>query len=244
MVDRGAGARAAGPAGPVRFVLRRRGHSVKRFQSCARTPRKRRAPSRSDRARRARRVAPGSSNSRSKYVFSALCGKRRWIVSRCEPVMAKMWVARSTSVAVSGWLRSDADIDPAASANFHRMRLGGCPRTACTPADATSISLRLPTRRRNSPRRWGCGKCFRYRQKGRFSRCERDASGRESNVKLNALKSTPPRVRSRSWSMALPAAASKERRSPNRRPGNASAPKAFGAAPEALRRASFPKGTT
>ena len=34
-----------------------------------------------------------------------------WIVSRCAPVMAKIWVARSTSVAVSGWLRRSADVD-------------------------------------------------------------------------------------------------------------------------------------
>ena len=35
--------------------------------------------------------------------------------------MAKMCVARSTSVAVSGWLRNARDIDPAIAADLDRM---------------------------------------------------------------------------------------------------------------------------
>ena len=59
-----------------------------------------------------------------------------WIVSRCAPVMAKMCVARSTSVAVSGWLRRSLMSTPSASQtcdgmqarrlSADRMDAGGC----------------------------------------------------------------------------------------------------------------------
>src|SRR5204862_82620 len=50
-------------------------------------------------------VAPASSNSRNRKVLSAAFGKSIWIASTCAPVMAKMWVARSTNAPVNGWLR-------------------------------------------------------------------------------------------------------------------------------------------
>src|ERR1700750_342729 len=40
---------------------------------------------------------------------------------------------------------------PSSAQTSTAYRLGGCPRTACTPADATSISFRLPVKRRKSP---------------------------------------------------------------------------------------------
>ena len=41
--------------------------------------------------------------------------------SRCEPVIAKMCVARSTRVAVKGWLRKLPISTPSTSANVDRM---------------------------------------------------------------------------------------------------------------------------
>src|SRR5919201_1748370 len=40
---------------------------------------------------------------------------------------------------------------PSSAQTCTAYRLGGWPRTACTPAEATSMSLRLPISRRKSP---------------------------------------------------------------------------------------------
>src|SRR6202790_5004218 len=44
---------------------------------------------------------------------------------------------------------------PSSSHTCVAYKLGGCPRTACTPAEATSMSLRLPSIRRKRPSAMG-----------------------------------------------------------------------------------------
>ena len=119
-------------------------------------------------------VAPASSNSRNRKVLSAAFGKSIWIASTCAPVMAKMWVARSTNAPVNGWLRKLLISAPSSAQTSIACELGGCPRTACTPAEATSMSLRFPRRRRKRPSAMGLRQTLPVQTKRTlFTRCGR-----------------------------------------------------------------------
>src|SRR5205823_5501155 len=119
-------------------------------------------------------VAPASSNSRNRKVLSAAFGKSIWIASTCAPVMAKIWVARSTNAPVKGWLRRLPISAPSSAQTPTACELGGCPRTACTPADANSMSLRFPKRRRKRPSAMGLRQTLPVQTKRTlFTRCGR-----------------------------------------------------------------------
>src|SRR5437879_326050 len=137
-------------------------------------------------------VAPASSNSRNKKVLSAAFGKSIWIASTCAPVMAKIWVARSTNAPVKGWLRRLPISAPSSAQTSTACELGGCPRTACTPADATSMSLRFPRDGEKDLPQWDCDKHYRYKRKGRFSQ---DAAARTlDGGQVRSHKNTPTRL--------------------------------------------------
>jgi len=139
-------------------------------------------------------VAPGSSNSRNKKVLSAAFGKSIWIVSTCAPVIAKICVARSTSAPVSGWLRRLPISVPSSAQTSIACELGGCPRTACTPAEATSMSLRFPKRRRKRPSAMGLRQTLPVQTKRTlFTRCGR-ANLRRRRGRRQASTSLAPGV--------------------------------------------------
>ena len=93
--------------------------------------------------------------------------------------MAKMCVARSTSVAGERLAAQSLMSTLPRSQTSTACMLGGCPRTACTPAEATSMSLRLPSSRRKSPSAMGLRQIFPVQTKRTlFTRCApRDPAG-------------------------------------------------------------------
>src|SRR6266404_2602035 len=102
--------------------------------------------------------------------------------------MPKMCVARSTRSAVSGWLRKSPMFTPSVSQTCTAYRLGGWPRTACTPAEATSMSLRLPSKRRNNPSAIGLRQILPVQTKRTLFTISRRACERENKVVLNTDK--------------------------------------------------------
>ena len=102
--------------------------------------------------------------------------------------MPKMCVARSTKSAVSGWLRKSPMFTPSVSQTCTAYRLGGWPRTACTPAEATSMSLRLPSKRRNNPSAIGLRQILPVQTKRTLFTISRRACERADKVGLNGNK--------------------------------------------------------
>src|SRR5438128_12636205 len=105
--------------------------------------------------------------------------------------MAKMCVARSTRSAVSGWLRKSPMFTPSVSQTCTAYRLGGWPRTACTPAEATSMSLRLPSKRQNNPSAIGLRQILPVQTKRTLFTISRRACERADKVGLNGNKVNP-----------------------------------------------------
>src|SRR5437763_4887334 len=75
---------------------------------------------------------------------------------------------------VKGWLRRLPISAPSSAQTSTACELGGCPRTACTPADATSMSLRFPKRRRKRPSAMGLRQTLPVQTKRTlFTKCGR-----------------------------------------------------------------------
>src|SRR5438132_9939734 len=77
---------------------------------------------------------------------------------------------------------------PSSAQTCTAYRLGGCPRTAWTPAEATSMSLRLPINRRNNPSAIGLRQILPVQTKRTLFTISRRACDREGNVDLNPNK--------------------------------------------------------
>src|SRR5712671_5761854 len=77
---------------------------------------------------------------------------------------------------------------PSVSQTCTAYSLGGGPRTACTPAEATSISLRLPIKRRNNPSAIGLRQILPVQTKRTLFTITRRACERADNVCLNPNK--------------------------------------------------------
>src|ERR1043166_2931759 len=84
---------------------------------------------------------------------------------------------------------------PSCSRTCTACMLGGCPRTAWTPAEATSMSLRLPRRRRKKPSAIGLRQIFPVQTKRTLFTIQEPAHCRPGKVKSNRIKSTHGRRR-------------------------------------------------
>ena len=112
-----------------------------------------------------------------------------WIVSRCAAGHGKNVRGAIDQGRGQRLAAHPANVHALLLADLHRVRLGGWPRTACTPADATSMSFRLPSKRRKRP--------FRHRASADISCTNEEdvfhdsggASERDSNLELNLPKS-------------------------------------------------------
>src|SRR6516162_9477783 len=78
---------------------------------------------------------------------------------------------------------------PSCAQTSTAYRLGGWPRTACTPADATSMSFRLPVKRRKSPSAIGLRQILPVQTKRTFftigTRSERVYQTKSEPVQVN-----------------------------------------------------------
>src|SRR5450759_4957536 len=82
---------------------------------------------------------------------------------------------------------------PSSSHTCVAYKLGGWPRTACTPAEATSMSFRLPRIRRKRPSAMGLRQMLPVQTKRTLFTMDARASVRKINLESNKAKST------RSW---------------------------------------------
>src|SRR2546430_7602622 len=91
---------------------------------------------------------------------------------------------------------------PSSAQTCTAYRLGGCPRTACTPAERISMSLRLQSDDEKALPRSGCDKYYLCRQRGRFSRFARRERA-PTNLKANGSKSIECLARHDDFSAAM-----------------------------------------
>src|SRR5213083_1550841 len=78
---------------------------------------------------------------------------------------------------------------PSSAHTCTAYRLGGWPRTACTPAECTSMSLRLPIRRRKNPSAIGLRQILPVQTKRTLFTVRDGASEYQFNLKANRPKS-------------------------------------------------------
>src|SRR6059058_1984280 len=94
---------------------------------------------------------------------------------------------------------------PSSAHTCTAYRLGGWPRTACTPAETTSISLRFPISRRKTPSAIGLRQMLPVQTKRTFFTVRNEQRARYSNLEVKLAKSISS-VRAERHSVAISAA--------------------------------------
>ncbi len=135
-------------------------------------------------------VVPGSSNSRSKIRFFGTLREESVYgfevrTGHGENVRSSIDQRRRSAAGCAEHLDSRLPLRRLATA----YRLGGWPRTACTPADATSMSFRLPVMRRKSPSAIGLRQMFPVQTKRTFFTARERAANAFIKLEANPSKS-------------------------------------------------------